>query len=104
MFVHAFILEITCPNPRVLENGEVIPYQERYFINDVTTYSCNSDYKFRGSKVRVCQPNGKWNGSTPVCGRDCEYHHHSFQYVKTSQQAFFEYFYTSIKFALAGQI
>nr|XP_021324426.1 complement factor B isoform X1 [Danio rerio] len=65
--------KITCPNPRVLENGEVAPYQERYYINDVTTYSCSSDYKFRGSKVRVCQPNGKWNGSTPICGRDSDH-------------------------------
>nr|XP_021324425.1 complement component bfb isoform X1 [Danio rerio] len=65
--------KITCPTPRVLENGEVAPYQERYYINEVTTYSCNPDYKFRGSKVRVCQSNGKWNGSTPICERDSDH-------------------------------
>ncbi|XP_056302316.1 complement component bfb [Danio aesculapii] len=65
--------KITCPNPRVFENGEVVPYQERYYINEVTTYLCNSVYKFRGSKVWVCQPNGKWNGSTPICGRDSDH-------------------------------
>ncbi|XP_026051751.1 complement factor B-like [Carassius auratus] len=65
--------KITCPNPRVFENGEVIPYKVKYYINDTTTYSCHSDYTFRGSAVRVCKPNGKWNGSTPVCGRDSDH-------------------------------
>ncbi|KAK9955548.1 hypothetical protein ABG768_015412 [Culter alburnus] len=65
--------KVTCPNPRVLENGEVTPYKERYYVNDTTTYSCHSDYKFRGSAVRVCKPNGKWNGSTPICGRDSDH-------------------------------
>ncbi len=71
VFIHAFILEITCPNPRVFENGEVNPYKAKY-VNDTTTYSCHSDYTFRGSAVRVCKPNGKWSGRTPICGRDCE--------------------------------
>nr|AZZ09394.1 putative complement factor b/c2-a1 [Ctenopharyngodon idella] len=65
--------KVTCPNPRVLENGEVTPYKNRYYVNDTTTYSCHSDYKFRGSAVRVCKPNGKWNGSTPICGRDSDH-------------------------------
>ncbi len=72
MFIRAFILEITCPNPRVFENGEVVPYKPKYYFNDTTTYSCHSDYTFRGSAVRVCKLNGKWSGSTPICGRDCE--------------------------------
>uniref|UniRef100_A0A8C1BA27 C3/C5 convertase n=1 Tax=Cyprinus carpio carpio TaxID=630221 RepID=A0A8C1BA27_CYPCA len=65
--------KITCPNPRVFENGEVIPYKEKYYVNDTTTYSCHSDYTFRGSADRVCKPNGKWSGSTPVCGRDSDH-------------------------------
>ncbi|CAM4669262.1 unnamed protein product [Leuciscus chuanchicus] len=65
--------KITCPNPRVLENGEVSPFKDRYYVNDTTTYSCHSDYKFRGSAVRVCKPNGKWNGTTPICGRDSDH-------------------------------
>ncbi|RXN19432.1 complement factor B-like protein [Labeo rohita] len=73
VFIHAFILEITCPNPHVFENGEVIPYKDKYYVNDTTTYSCHSDYMFRGSAVRVCKPNGKWSGSTPICGRDSDH-------------------------------
>ncbi|XP_016428702.1 complement factor B-like [Sinocyclocheilus rhinocerous] len=65
--------KITCPNPRVFKNGEVIPYKDKYYVNDTTTYSCHSDYTFRGSAVRVCKPNGKWSGSTPICGRDSDH-------------------------------
>ncbi|XP_059398952.1 complement factor B-like [Carassius carassius] len=65
--------KITCPNPRVFENGEVIPYKDKYYVNDTTTYSCHSDYTFRGSAERVCKPNGKWSGSTPICGRDSDH-------------------------------
>ncbi|KAK7143658.1 hypothetical protein R3I93_014731 [Phoxinus phoxinus] len=65
--------KVTCPNPRVLENGEVTPYKNAYYVNDTTTYSCHSDYKFRGTAVRVCKPNGKWNGTTPICGRDSDH-------------------------------
>ncbi|XP_043077997.1 complement factor B-like [Puntigrus tetrazona] len=65
--------KITCPNPRVFENGEVIPYKPKYYVNDTTSYSCHSDYKFRGSAVRVCKPNGKWSGTTPICGRDSDH-------------------------------
>ncbi|KAK2872808.1 hypothetical protein Q8A67_022705 [Cirrhinus molitorella] len=65
--------KITCPNPRVFENGEVIPYKDKYYVNDTTSYSCHSDFKLRGSAVRVCKPNGKWSGSTPICGRDSDH-------------------------------
>ncbi|XP_026090411.1 complement factor B-like [Carassius auratus] len=65
--------KITCPNPRVFENGEVIPYKDKYYVNDTTTYSCHSDYTFRGTAERVCKPNGKWSGSTPICGRDSDH-------------------------------
>ncbi|TRY54159.1 hypothetical protein DNTS_034839 [Danionella cerebrum] len=64
---------VTCPNPNVLENGEVSPHQKKYYVNDTTEYSCNSDYKFSGSRVRICKENGKWNGSTPICGHNSDY-------------------------------
>ncbi|XP_048021311.1 complement factor b, like [Megalobrama amblycephala] len=64
--------KVTCPDPRGFENGEVYPYSPRYFVNDTTHYSCHSGYTFRGSEIRVCQLNGKWSGSTPVCGRNSD--------------------------------
>ncbi|XP_039549518.1 complement factor B-like isoform X1 [Pimephales promelas] len=65
--------KITCPNPRGFENGEVYPSLPRYFVNDTINYSCHSGYIFRGSGTRVCQLNGKWSGSTAVCGRNSDH-------------------------------
>ncbi|XP_036443834.1 complement factor b, like [Colossoma macropomum] len=65
--------KITCPNPHGLDNGVVEPYKPLYYVNDTTTYRCHSDYTFRGSSTRVCQLNGKWSGSTPICSRDSDH-------------------------------
>nr|XP_055035658.1 complement factor B-like [Misgurnus anguillicaudatus] len=64
---------VTCPDPRGFENGEVYPYQQRYFVNNTTSYSCQSGYTFSGSVSRICQPNGKWSGGTPICGRNSDH-------------------------------
>ncbi|XP_073727310.1 complement C2-like [Misgurnus anguillicaudatus] len=63
---------VTCPDPRGFENGDVYPYQQRYFVNSTTNYSCQTGYTFSGSVSRICQPNGKWSGGTPICGRNCK--------------------------------
>ncbi|XP_036418916.1 complement factor B-like isoform X2 [Colossoma macropomum] len=65
--------KITCPNPHVMDNGDVEPYKTLYYVNDTTTYRCHSDYTFRGSPTRVCQLNGKWSGITPICSRDSDF-------------------------------
>ncbi|KAK5917975.1 hypothetical protein CgunFtcFv8_002781 [Champsocephalus gunnari] len=61
---------VECPDPTVMEYGEVSPPQEKYFVNNETTYECYSGYTMRGSARRVCLPNAKWSGSTPICGRE----------------------------------
>ncbi|KAI3373649.1 hypothetical protein L3Q82_022239 [Scortum barcoo] len=61
---------VECPDPNVMENGNVSPPQEKYFVDNETTYECYSGYTLRGSSRRVCLPNGKWSGSTPICSRD----------------------------------
>ncbi|XP_040907276.1 complement factor B-like [Toxotes jaculatrix] len=61
---------VECPDPSVLEYGNVSPPQDKYFVNNETTYECYSGYTMRGSTRRVCLPNGKWSGSTPICSRD----------------------------------
>ncbi|XP_060910841.1 complement factor B-like [Labrus mixtus] len=61
---------VECPDPSVLESGNVSPLLEKYFVNNVTTYECYSGYSLRGSESRTCLPNGKWNGSTPICSHD----------------------------------
>lgn len=64
------IAVVECPDPNVLEYGNVLPPQEKYFVDNETTYECDSGYTLRGSARRVCLPNGKWGGSTPICSRD----------------------------------
>ncbi|XP_034055920.1 complement factor B-like isoform X2 [Gymnodraco acuticeps] len=61
---------VECPDPTVMEYGEVSPPQEKYFVHNETTYECYSGYTMRGSARRVCLSNGKWSGSTPICGRE----------------------------------
>ncbi|KAG7321374.1 hypothetical protein KOW79_015789 [Hemibagrus wyckioides] len=61
---------VTCPNPNVLENGVVRPFSRNYSVNDTTTYTCHSEFTFRGSATRVCQTNGKWSGGTPICSQN----------------------------------
>ncbi|XP_060941709.1 complement factor B-like [Limanda limanda] len=61
---------VECPDPNVLEEGNVCPPQEKYFVDNETTYECYTGYTMRGSSRRVCLPNGKWSGSTPICSRD----------------------------------
>ncbi|XP_070773244.1 complement factor B-like [Enoplosus armatus] len=63
---------VECPDPSVLQNGNVSPPQEKYFVGNETTYECFSGYTLRGSSTRICLPNGKWSGSTTICGRDSE--------------------------------
>ncbi|KAM8742734.1 complement factor B-like [Acanthopagrus schlegelii] len=61
---------VECPDPSVLEYGNVSPPQEKYYVDNETTYECYSGYTMRGSSSRVCLPSGKWSGSTPICSRD----------------------------------
>ncbi|XP_028450837.1 complement factor B-like isoform X1 [Perca flavescens] len=61
---------VECPDPNVMEYGNIFPPQEKYFVDNETTYECYSGYRLRGSSRRVCLPNGKWSGSTPICSRD----------------------------------
>ncbi|MED6281802.1 hypothetical protein CHARACLAT_025634, partial [Characodon lateralis] len=61
---------VECPDPNVLENGNVSPPQDRYFVDNETSYECYSGYTLRGSSKRICLNNGKWSGSTPICSRD----------------------------------
>ncbi|XP_061103530.1 complement factor b, like [Conger conger] len=66
---------VTCPDPLVFENGEVLPIQMIYYVTNQTTYKCFDGYNQFGSTTRVCQLNGKWNGSTPICDRGSDHCH-----------------------------
>ena len=36
---------------------------------DICSYTCNTDYELTGSNTRICQTDGSWSGSDPVCER-----------------------------------
>ncbi|XP_034539899.1 complement factor B-like [Notolabrus celidotus] len=61
---------IECPDPSVLEYGIVTPFQEKYLVDNETTFECYSGYTMRGSESRTCLSNGKWSGLTTICSRD----------------------------------
>ncbi|XP_028656778.2 complement factor B-like [Erpetoichthys calabaricus] len=61
--------QIICPDPSGFQHGALEPSQPLYYIGDTTTYQCYEGYELYGSASRICQPNGKWNGSTPICVR-----------------------------------
>ncbi|KAM4620927.1 complement factor B-like [Polymixia lowei] len=65
---------VQCPDPTVMEHGNVFPPQEKYYVDNETRYDCYSGYTLRGSSKRVCLSNGKWSGSTPICSRDTDAH------------------------------
>ncbi|XP_076155245.1 complement factor B-like [Alosa pseudoharengus] len=64
---------VRCPHPLGFQHGSVSPLQDKYYVNDTTTYECFSDYKLSGSETRVCNANGKWSGSTPICSRNSDH-------------------------------
>ncbi|KAK7926134.1 hypothetical protein WMY93_008444 [Mugilogobius chulae] len=61
---------VECPDPTVLENGNVWPSEPRYFYQNEIRYECYSGYKLYGPMRRTCLASGKWSGSHPVCRRD----------------------------------
>ncbi|CAL1573496.1 unnamed protein product [Knipowitschia caucasica] len=61
---------VECPDPSVLENGNVWPSDEHYFYQNNTRYECYGGYTLYGSSHRTCLSNGKWSGPHPVCRRD----------------------------------
>uniref|UniRef100_A0A672ZHH5 C3/C5 convertase n=1 Tax=Sphaeramia orbicularis TaxID=375764 RepID=A0A672ZHH5_9TELE len=65
---------VECPDPNTLENGNILPPQVQYFVNNETTVECYSGFKLYGSPQRYCLPNGKWSGRTPICRRDSGSH------------------------------
>ncbi|XP_063076787.1 complement factor B-like [Engraulis encrasicolus] len=66
---------VRCPDPSraFFQYGLVSPTQYNYYVGNITTYECYSNYELSGSAARLCKPNGKWNGSTPICSHNSEH-------------------------------
>lgn len=57
---------IDCGEIQAIENGKFL-YSRGTAVNSVATYSCNPGYTLVGSATSICQQNGNWLGSPPVC-------------------------------------
>uniref|UniRef100_A0A670Z486 Sushi domain-containing protein n=1 Tax=Pseudonaja textilis TaxID=8673 RepID=A0A670Z486_PSETE len=58
---------IRCPGQISFENGFFIPRRTFHPIGDILSFQCSDGYQLLGSSQRYCQPNGQWNGTSPVC-------------------------------------
>lgn len=60
---------IDCGDLESPDNG-MVDLSNGTTFGSQAVYTCNDPFKLNGNSVRVCQENGEWSGSTPVC--DCE--------------------------------
>ena len=51
-----------------LENGDIVYPFDTYY-QSVAYHSCNEGYELNGAALRVCEENGEWSSSTPICQR-----------------------------------
>ncbi|XP_042878589.1 sushi, von Willebrand factor type A, EGF and pentraxin domain-containing protein 1-like isoform X2 [Penaeus japonicus] len=56
---------ISCGPPPLLANGNHIG--QSYDFTDKITFECDEGYIMTGHKLRVCQADGTWSESSPVC-------------------------------------
>nr|XP_017212577.1 inactive serine protease PAMR1-like [Danio rerio] len=60
-----------CPAPPQLHNGYSTEISASNGRLKYVEYSCNNTYILSGDWRRVCQKNGSWSGSQPMCVRAC---------------------------------
>ncbi|KFM57441.1 Sushi, von Willebrand factor type A, EGF and pentraxin domain-containing protein 1, partial [Stegodyphus mimosarum] len=56
---------IVCPSLNDPQNGKVIFSQKR--LHSVATYKCDRNFILSGLSERICQVDGTWSSSPPVC-------------------------------------
>ncbi|XP_017290669.1 beta-2-glycoprotein 1 [Kryptolebias marmoratus] len=54
-----------CPYPDVVVNGDM--FYEDTVYQSVINYTCNKGYILTGASSAVCQANGTWSTSAPLC-------------------------------------
>ena len=75
---------ISCPSPTIPDGGQIfldsdhlvsdMDYLERlhpegFRYGNLVTISCDADRELHGAGIRVCGPDGRWNGTEPNCHR-----------------------------------
>ncbi|XP_060126972.1 uncharacterized protein LOC118080127 [Zootoca vivipara] len=59
--------KISCPPQRSFENGSFGPRRGLHPVGGILSFECSDGYQLLGSSRRHCLPNGRWNGTSPVC-------------------------------------
>lgn len=60
---------VDCGQPPDIERGSLwLANGTTHFASQVT-YTCESDYRLQGRPTRLCQEDGTWSSSPPVCKR-----------------------------------
>lgn len=54
-----------CGNPGTPQNGRRLG--SNFTVGAVVFFRCFDDFDLVGSKFRICQSNGSWSGTQPVC-------------------------------------
>ena len=65
--VHILWLTVRQCDPLDIDNGDVVINVGQNVEGAIATYTCDSGYRLNNVLERVCQGNGKWNGSDPIC-------------------------------------
>ena len=60
---------IPCGNLSSPANGQVI--LDASTFGSQANYSCSEGYILNGNSTRVCQADGQWSGSEPICEGQC---------------------------------
>ena len=62
---------IICPVLEAPANGMVMLDNEDRIVGTVANYTCLGDLELTGSSTRICESDGEWNGTDPLCqGRE----------------------------------
>ena len=73
-----FLTVVSCGSLDDPINGRVTTTGTTY--QGTATYTCDTGYTRSGDQTRVCQANGDWSGSEPVCNREYDHQRKSNYY------------------------
>lgn len=59
----------TCTKIGEFKNGVVSYHPDNHFGSQLV-YECNSGFTLIGSKIRMCEGDGWWSGSSPTCTKE----------------------------------
>ncbi|XP_065298661.2 membrane cofactor protein-like isoform X7 [Dermacentor albipictus] len=64
-------VEVVCPQPTPIANGQVSPSKPIFRENDAIQYTCDQPYLLNGDATRRCQNDATWSGDEPICEKRC---------------------------------